>query len=309
MAAISFIIPALNSAEHIGRCLQSIVDEKAPEDEIILVDNGSIDATVTIAETFAGVRTFVLPDKTIGGLRNFGAEQAQNPILAFIDSDCILCPGWREAALETLADETIAATGPRCDVPAAASWVERAWSAQRESEPCDASFIGSANFVIRKDVFTDVSGFDETLATDEDVELGNRLWKNRCRIVDNPAVSAIHLGNPKTLRQFARQTAWRARGNTALFSHGKLDKPVLMTYVHLVLLLGLLPALVLSVMGAVPIWTALLMVAFVPVLTAAVRGHQFRIYRFIPALFVLYLVYYTARAAAMIGLYKKYWKS
>jgi len=310
MEFISFIIPAFNAEDYIERCLQCIAYEMEEGDEIILVDNGSIDRTLFFAETFTGarVRVLELPEATLAGLRNSGAREALNDILAFIDSDCLLQPGWRAAAIDTLVDSSIAATGGRPAIPEVSSWIERAWSAQRHSTPRDVNFISSGNFVIRRANFFAVHGFDESMGTDEDVDLGNRLCNAGYLLVDNPAVHSIHLGNPKTLVQFARQTAWRARGNTNLISHGTLDRPVLMTYLYLICILACLPMILFSLLAGFPIWVAIVMFLSVPLVTTALRTAKFGIYQRAIPLFVLFIVYYVARVFALTGLSERYWK-
>ncbi|GAH04139.1 unnamed protein product, partial [marine sediment metagenome] len=55
------VIPALNEEEFIGDCLKSIRAQTVPPDEIIVMDNGSTDKTVEIAQKYAD-RVIVMPD-------------------------------------------------------------------------------------------------------------------------------------------------------------------------------------------------------------------------------------------------------
>jgi glycosyltransferase involved in cell wall biosynthesis len=85
----SFVIPALNEARYIGATLGSIrramesVAESA-DYEIIVVDDGSADATVQIARNH-GVRAIEVRKRNIAAVRNAGAAAAKGEFLVFVD--------------------------------------------------------------------------------------------------------------------------------------------------------------------------------------------------------------------------------
>src|SRR5579884_1618468 len=94
VVSVSIIIPALNEARMIGKCLESVAQLDFPHGhfEVILVDNGSTDDTVKIAESFTDrIHLKVLQKRgvRISGLRNLGAREAQGEIVAFLDADCL----------------------------------------------------------------------------------------------------------------------------------------------------------------------------------------------------------------------------
>ena len=165
---ISFVIPVLNGEKYIDQCLNHIEKEMRDNDEIIVVDNGSTDNTVKIAREHEKAVVLEFPKITIAALRNRGASISKGDILAFVDSDCLLCKGWRQAVESVLSDGIVEATGSHCDVPSSATWVEKAWMYPINRAEMRVNYIPSANFVIRKRAFEAVSGFNETLVTDED---------------------------------------------------------------------------------------------------------------------------------------------
>jgi glycosyltransferase involved in cell wall biosynthesis len=114
---ISFIIPAYNEEKYIGLVLDSIHQfaPKSIEYEIILIDNGSTDNTVSICKELNAV---VLIDKksTIAGLRNYGVSKSSGEILIFIDADVILTKDWGKNlshALEVFSENPMIVTGSR----------------------------------------------------------------------------------------------------------------------------------------------------------------------------------------------------
>ena len=90
----SVVIPALNSAETIGKCLASIrMNNSQYGYEIIVVDGGSTDETVAIAKQYAD-KVFI--ENTIPPRinRNRGVASTEGDIICFTDSDCIVPEGW-----------------------------------------------------------------------------------------------------------------------------------------------------------------------------------------------------------------------
>ncbi len=82
--SVSIIIPTLNEEESIGFVLSSI--PQALADEIVVVDGGSTDQTVAIAEA-AGARVFAEPRRGYGRACATGVEEAIGDIIVFLDAD------------------------------------------------------------------------------------------------------------------------------------------------------------------------------------------------------------------------------
>ena len=93
---LSVIIPAYNEANYIGRLLDSLAvarRQHAPgrEAEIIVVDNGSTDATAAIAQE-KGATVVQESERKIAAVRNAGARAARGATLIFIDADNVASP-------------------------------------------------------------------------------------------------------------------------------------------------------------------------------------------------------------------------
>lgn len=90
MPKISIIVPIYNVEKYIDRCLKSIQNQTLKDIEVILVDDGSKDNSISIAKQYLEDKRFKLYHKDNGGLssaRNYGMNYATGDYLAFIDSD------------------------------------------------------------------------------------------------------------------------------------------------------------------------------------------------------------------------------
>lgn len=95
---ISLIIPAYNEEKIIATCLDSIERNcKGLLKEVIVVDNGSTDRTVEIVSRYPHVRLVHEPRQGTGNARQSGFEASGGEIVAYVDADTMVPPGWVEA--------------------------------------------------------------------------------------------------------------------------------------------------------------------------------------------------------------------
>ena len=84
----SVVIPAYNSAATLARAIESVRAQSWPAHEIIVVDDGSTDATAEVARQFGeDVRLIRQPNSGVSAARNAGAAAASGDWLAFLDAD------------------------------------------------------------------------------------------------------------------------------------------------------------------------------------------------------------------------------
>jgi GT2 family glycosyltransferase len=220
---VSFVVPVLNDAERLDRCLRSIAltAGDAACTEVIVVDNGSRDDSANVARLH-GAHVITLNLQHVAELRNAGAAAASGEILAFVDADHQISANWTSAALETFTDQGVAAAGALCDAPANGTWVQRAYGALRGSPRGrhDVEWLGSGNMAVRRSAFVLIGGFDTSLATCEDVDLCNRLRSAGHRIVSDARMQSVHFGDPATLRDVVAGELWRGRDNLRVSLRG-----------------------------------------------------------------------------------------
>jgi len=113
MPSVSIIIPTLNEATTLGRTLQHLTILDPPPLEIIVVDGGSQDPTVEIAQALGLPHLKYLSTNQPGRSlqMNFGAAQARGDYLCFLHADTLVPSDLTTVIATTLADETIAGLG------------------------------------------------------------------------------------------------------------------------------------------------------------------------------------------------------
>jgi glycosyltransferase involved in cell wall biosynthesis len=268
VSSVTFIIPVRNDRVRLERCLRTIHENShLARPDIIVVDNGSTDGSAEAAAA-AGARVIVLAGPSVAELRNRAAAAATAELLAFVDADHEIAPGWLEAAVETLQDARVAAVGAPYHNPPDGTWVQRIYGGFRLHVPGrrEVKWLASGNLVIRRAAFEGIGGFDAALESCEDVDLCYRLRATGARIVADPRMKSIHMGDPRTIRAVFASELWRGRDNFRVsfrVSESMRDLiSVMVPLVHLSLAVAFIAGLALVVSGG---WR----VVFVPLFIAA----------------------------------------
>jgi cellulose synthase/poly-beta-1,6-N-acetylglucosamine synthase-like glycosyltransferase len=192
---VSVIIPTWNEERYLPRCLQSLAHQNSKTSlEVIVVDGGSTDRTVEIAEQRAD-RVLVEDGKPAGAARNIGAHDAKGKILAFIDADTLASEHWMSEIAQTLRGRSgvVGVTGPTLPYEGTkldelAYRVATGW-AQRLSLKLGFPHVAGFNCAYQKEAFWEAGGFDENRQLSEDVMLSLRI-RHRGRILYNPQMVA-----------------------------------------------------------------------------------------------------------------------
>jgi glycosyltransferase involved in cell wall biosynthesis len=211
---ISIIIPALNEEKMIGRCLESLTQLAFARDrfEVLIVDNGSRDRTLAIAESFKdrlNLKVLQQPAVRISALRNLGARSASGDILAFLDADCLAPADWLDRIYALTPPDGAGILGAYYLLPEDSSWVGRTWHRYQEAPKSgEVSHVPAGDLIMRREDFLKLGGFDETIQTNEDYELCERARKAGMHVRAFPQIGVIHLGTAQSLRVLFRKQAW-----------------------------------------------------------------------------------------------------
>lgn len=303
---VSIIIPVYNEEKYIGYCLESLKNLNYPDEryEIIIIDNGSTDATVSLCKRFTR-KIYICADLNVSALRNFGSKKALGEIYAFIDADCVADKNWLQKAVEFLTKEPCI-IGSKYNVPSDSTWIEKAWFSQRLPGRCETNYLNSGNMILPADLFNRIGGFDKTLISGEDYEFCMRA-KRQTRIICDDTVEVVHLGNPKTIRQFIKREIWHGLGSISSLRHGWFDKPLIGTFAFSLLTLVQLLGFTQWIIDGRLALLAYSSVGIVILLLATIFYRINYISNLVQALqlFILYYLFYVGRSISLLYLTTK----
>ena len=177
----SIIIVNFNSGDDLSRCLESLYKSNLPNDEIIVVDNASTDCSIeNIRDNFSKVCCITSPTNLgFGGACNLASRYGMGKYLAFLNPDTTVTPGWLDAMIAVLdANPKVGLVTPKIlllhtperintcgnDVHISGLTLCRGMESTKNEfnqiEPVGA--VSGATFVIRKELFAALGGFDES---------------------------------------------------------------------------------------------------------------------------------------------------
>jgi glycosyltransferase involved in cell wall biosynthesis len=222
---VSVIIPAYNSGRTIEACLVSLAVQTPPPAEVLLVDDDSTDETVARAREVAArtdlpLRVLRNGARNISRGRNLGLAAARGPVVAFVDSDATVEPGWTQALLDTFdADPGVAVVGGEVITAHATPFAEAVAvndTTVRDLFTRGELLVSGCNMALRADLI-DGERFDPAWVYAEDVEFVDRIRRRR-RWGLAPAAVVRHesrRGPRDYLLQMYRYGLWKVRYSAA----------------------------------------------------------------------------------------------
>ncbi|HQV94381.1 MAG TPA: glycosyltransferase family 2 protein [Anaerolineales bacterium] len=197
----SIVIRAYNEEKHIGRLLEGIKQQTLKDVEIILVDSGSTDATVPIAESF-GARIVRIPSAefTFGRSLNFGVRAATREFIVIASAHVYpVYPDWLESLLSPFAaGERVALTYGKQRGPESAKFSEQQifhqWYPDVSNLNQPTAFCNNANAAIRKSMW-EKNPYDETLTGLEDLAWSKWAKEQGCKIAYVAEAEIVHIHN------------------------------------------------------------------------------------------------------------------
>jgi glycosyltransferase involved in cell wall biosynthesis len=240
---LSVIIPTRDRPQRLIDSLRSLGRVRAPDGgwEIIVVDDGSAQPLETLASDYPELPAVRFARQTPAGLnvaRNRGVEVANGELLAFLDDDTIVGPGWALAMLDAFALKGCDAVGGRVTLAleaAAPRWLTpklRSYLTEYDlgSEPLwipgEPVPVG-ANCGVRRVAFERAGGFASgldrvgtSLVSNGDTEFFRRLQRGGGRIRYEPRAHVEHCvpSDRLTLEFFQRRAQAQGRSDALLLA-------------------------------------------------------------------------------------------
>jgi glycosyltransferase involved in cell wall biosynthesis len=213
---VSLYIPCYNAEEHIERCITGVLNQTYPIEEIIIVDDGSIDRTVEVLSKYPVKVIRHESNKGLAAARNTGVLNAKSEFVASLDADCLPKPDWLEKLMNQFSSTDIAGVGGRLIERHTTTAADR-WRAAHMCQNHGDRFLGNAscifgnNNIFRKDAITSVGLYNTRYRTNyEDMDLSKRLKKKGYKLVYEPKAIVWHYR--KDTVASALEAKWRYRG-------------------------------------------------------------------------------------------------
>jgi GT2 family glycosyltransferase len=210
---VSVIIPTRDRAVVLEQCLQHISAQEGDLPEIVVVDN-SVDhrSTLEVVSRFPGT-TYIRADpnkRNPALMRNLGIQASRGNILAFIDDDTLVAPGWLQAVTAAFEDPDVGgATGRviEADAPEVLTAEIGRFSPRGEitmnfnntiDRPVPVEFLYGCNMAVRREVLDQIGQYDPWYGiVYEEQDISFRIRRAGYLTLYIPPMVAQHLKTPR----------------------------------------------------------------------------------------------------------------
>lgn len=215
---VSVIIPTFNRANFIERAIRSVLAQTYRNIEVVVIDDGSSDATQEIVSKYEEIKYFKIENSGVSFARNFGVSKCLGGYIAFLDSDDEWVPDKIELQLNYLSENPSVKI-----VYANEKWIRNNGVVQKKkhhekltglifSKCLDQCFIGPSSVLMEKSLFDSSGGFDAGYEVCEDFELWLRIsFKNYIGLVDQELVIKYGGHDDQLSTKYPAMDYWRVK--------------------------------------------------------------------------------------------------
>ncbi len=191
---VSIVMPMYNTAPYVGDAIKSVLQQKYPNFELIVIDDGSTDGGHEVVQRYSDRRISLIQTENRGlsAARNLGVNECRGTFVTFLDSDDMLTPGSLTSRLEPLTEtraevafsQNIIVTditnqGGFPDLQANKT-TSKPWKIWKANELLSMLIEGtfftfSQSFLIERSLYQRIGGFNPEVKVSEDVEFITRL--------------------------------------------------------------------------------------------------------------------------------------
>jgi GT2 family glycosyltransferase len=221
---VSVVVCAYNAADTLDDCLDSLGRLNYPDFEVIVVNDGSRDATGDIARRYP-VRLVSVPNGGLSAARNIGLSAAAGEIVAYTDADVRVDRDWLTYLVQPfLTSDVVGSGGPNIVPPddsLVAQCVARAPGGPTQVLLDDriAEHVPGCNMAFRREALLAIGGFNPVyLRAGDDVDICWRLQAKKQQIGFSPSALVWHHHRP-SIKAYWRQQAGYGEGEAWLEAH------------------------------------------------------------------------------------------
>ncbi len=221
---VSVVVCSYNAERTMDACLASLEVLNYPDYEVIVVNDGSRDRTLEIAESYPYCRIISQPNKGLSVARNVGAEAATGEIVAYTDSDCVADPDWLTYLVAKMETSGLAACGgpnfppPEDSLVPAAVAVSPGGPTHVLLSDEVAEHIAGCNMAFRREALLGLGGFDPVYrAAGDDVDICWRFQDAGFVIGFSPAAIVWHFRR-NTVKAYCNQQRGYGKAEALVYS-------------------------------------------------------------------------------------------
>jgi GT2 family glycosyltransferase len=222
---VSVVICAYNAADTLADCLTSLGKLTYPHVDLIVVDDGSLDATAEIVRLYPGVRILAQSNGGLSAARNAGLAAATGEIIAYTDADCRVDPDWLTYLVQPFLTSDVVGVGGPNVVPADDPWVAQC-VARAPGGPMHvmlddriAEHVPGCNMAFRRDALLAIDGFNPVyVRAGDDVDICWRLQAQKLDIGFAPSALVWH-HHRSSVTSYWRQQVGYGEGEAWLDAH------------------------------------------------------------------------------------------
>jgi mycofactocin system glycosyltransferase len=159
--------------------------------------------------------------------RNAGRRLVTSPLIAFVDADVSVDPGWLDSLIAHFDDPRVGLVAPQV-VGDPTSSLDLGGEPARVRAGSRVSYVPAAAIVVRTTAFDDVGGFDEALRFGEDVDLVWRLDEAGWRCRYEPRSTVVHAARPTLSGRLRQQIGYGSAAGPLALRHPDSLAPVRM---------------------------------------------------------------------------------
>ena len=208
---VTLYIPCFNAEKYIKFCLEAVLKQSYPIEEILIIDDASTDKTTELVSQFP-VKLIRHPvNKGLASVRNTAIKNAKANFLASLDADCVPERDWLQKLMRNFSSKVAGVGGRLLESYADSSmdmWravhMKQEWGGERSSF---VSFLYGSNSVFKKENLRRLGGYKERYSNNyEDVDISQRIKKKGYALIYEPQALIYHIKEDNILSLF--DTFW-----------------------------------------------------------------------------------------------------